>query len=174
MRNLLIAAILTTFSLAALADCTEAYQKASKRRNQRNLIVVGVVAGTAGAAAIGGGAIIVPTFFFVGSVSALGVASGFEPGGMFSNNNFNKILTDFKTLQEGADQKHLSKIIADGLDEAGLDASNEEKISHARRILLDGFNSSTFCPVVKIKKNGDEKRAVFNRRALVKYLAENL
>jgi hypothetical protein len=173
MKKILVSCMLMAFATASFADCTRAYFKASAARNKRNLILVGTAT-----VASGGGAVILATGGVAGLLAAgytvgLATSAGFTQGGVFSNNQFKKILNDFRALKDNKGEKHLSKIIADGLEEAEMD-SNEETVARARNILLEGFNSMTFCPIVKIKRNGEEKRAVFNRLALVKHLAENI
>ena len=175
-KNILAVLAMTLTTITAFADCRDAYEHASKMRDIRNEIIVGVsIVGTAGGAFVTTG--VVESLLVMGySLSMMGAwpMTDFKRQGEgIYKNNFDKLLIAFSAAETGTENKHLNRIVEKSIKEADLEQSPELE-RQARTILADAFNDETFCPIIKVRKNGEEKRAVFNRSALIKFVAEKL
>ena len=169
MKKIILTMLIASFSLSSFADCTQAYRDAAHKRTKRNLIIAG-----SATVALGAGAVIVSTGAVAGLlVLGYSVGLGVTPSLQDAPNTFSKLNNDFSSLKVNRVEKHLDKLIISALENAGVDSS-EENMLKAQGLLLDGFKSFTFCPMVKMKKDGAEKRAVFNSSALKKYIRENI
>ena len=51
---------------------------------------------------------------------------------------------------------------------------SDQQASELKTVMVQAFENDVFCPVVKINRKGEEKRAAFTRRAVVKYLSNYL
>ncbi len=177
MKSILVAIILFSMGSSAFADCSNAYNRASHNRDIRNEIIVGVTWIGTGAAAVilSGGA--AASLFFVANQLTVGAAwpiTDFKrQGDGIYNNNFDKLLIAFAAAKSGLENKHLSRIIEKSINKADLEQSPELE-AKARAILTNGFEDETFCPVAKMRKDGSEKRSVFNKSALIEYVSLNL
>jgi hypothetical protein len=169
MKNTLATLLLVSSMSSAFADCTDAYESASRKRDTRNLIITAASLYGAGA-----GMLILPaasSAFGVSAIVSISVGRSLSPRNY--DNNFDKLLFAFSAARSGKDNSYLSKIIERSIKKAKLEM-DAETVLRAKEILVAGYENQTFCPVVKVKKNGDEKRAVFNKSALVDYLALGL
>lgn len=176
MKKLLIG-LLAISSVSGYGDCSEAYHRASHHRDIRNEIIIGVTwVGTGTATVIlSGGA--TASLLFVANQITVGAAwpiTDFKRQGEdIYNNNFDKLLIAFSGAKSGLENKHLNKILNKSIKKSGLEHSPELE-AEAKVILINGFENETFCPVVKMRKDGTEKRSVFNQSALVEYISLNL
>lgn len=166
--------IFSTIS-SVFADCRGSYKTASRKRDIRNEINVGVaVVGT------GAGAVLVPTAggaFLDGYTLSLTLGWRLtdlkRQGEEIYNNNFDKLLIAFSSARSGNDNKLLSKLLKNSIRKSGLNWTSETE-AKARDILIAGFDDETFCPVVRVKRNGDEKRTVYNQSAIIDYISLSL
>jgi hypothetical protein len=170
MKKLFIALSLTSlFSIQAFADCSAAYRKASHRRDIRNIALV--VAGSF--------AVATPAIFIPGTVAVIGVLGyhvgllGIAPSVQDWNNNFEEIQYAVRAAKTGSSSKYLTHITEKAAKEAGLEY-NPELEGRVAALLLDGYESEEFCPVVKIGKYGIEKRAAFTQSAIINHLASQI
>jgi hypothetical protein len=49
-----------------------------------------------------------------------------------------------------------------------------DQAAKATALIADGYTHETFCPVTKIRRNGTEKRAVFNQRSVIEFVAAKI
>lgn len=172
MKKLLLGLTLI-LSVNAFADCKRAYNKASDSRDTRNAIIVFSLT----AATVGAGAIVSTGAlgFYGGStlfISGPTFANQIEGDGVY-NNNIDKAHEALKSAVNSQPSKQLDKVIKNGIKRANLQYTSDLR-ARAIDLLADGYENEVFCPVVKIKSNGEEKRAVYNKRALSIYLSNNL
>lgn len=176
MKHLISILFLCTLSMEALADCRDAYERASRMRDIRN----GVIAVGTGAAAM----VVAPTLFptatiiFVGKYTLTVMGTTSVPalqmmGANIYKNNFDKLLLAFEAAKRNANNKHLNKIINKAIEKSGLEATPELE-EKARELIAEGFEDETFYPVIGVRRNGSEKQSVFHRSAIVDYLSVNL
>lgn len=172
---LLSAFLLISLINHSLADCREAYEKASHIRDIRNEAIVGVVIVGSGAGAflIPAGASIFSASYFLFIAGAWPLTDYKRQGLELYSNKFDKILEAFDAAKAGKENKYLSKIIKRSIEEYGAEQT-EMSAAHARQILVEGFANESFCPVIKTHRDGSVKRAVYNRHALIKFIAERL
>ena len=177
MKKLLATVLALTMSSSAFADCHEAYQQASKRRDIRNEIIVGVAY-----VATGAGALILSTGTAAGLlifgnelvlVTAWPATDFKRQGDTLYMNNFDRELAAFEGATRGESNRSLEKIIRKTERKMKTEFTPVQ-IAHAEALLASGYESELFCPVTKTRANGTKKRAVFSRGALVDYLAQNL
>jgi hypothetical protein len=176
MKSLLCLLLVSTFSLTAWGDCTEAYQKASKRRDIRNE----VIAVAAGAAALGVAPTLFPTatIYFVGkyTLTVLGVVTVTEikkQGVKIYKNNFDQLLGAFEAARDEEKNFYLRRLIKGSIKRAGLQTLPDIEL-RAQELIAEGFKSDAFCPVVGVDRKGREKKSVFRKSAVLDYVAVNL
>jgi hypothetical protein len=169
MKKLLVGlVILSTISSALSQDCMKAYnQKASDRMNLHiGLYATAVVGGAVVSIATPAGWVFLVTFggASIGSIAygdaeipnqfdGIGQALDQSKNGLLNQKAFQKISGKIKHQA----YKDYKVVLTDDQISASLNMAN---------------NAQAICPLVKIKKNGLEKRAVFNQRALVKYVSD--
>lgn len=160
-------ALISTISSAFSQDCIQAYnKKANDRMNLHiGLYAAAIVGGAAVSIATPAGWVFIPTF---GGASIGTLVHGDAE----IQNQFDRIGQALEQSKNGdlngkAFQKIAAKIKHQAFEDYMIVLSDSE-ISAS----LNFANSTqAICPLVKIKKNGKEKRAVFNQKALVKYIS---
>ena len=177
MKKVIVAILALTMSSSAFADCQDAYRQASKRRDIRNEVIVGVAY-----VATGAGALVLSTgtaagLLLLGNelilVGAWPTTDFKRQGDKLYMNNFDRELAVFDGATRGESNRSLEKILRKTERKMKTELTLAQ-IVHAEELLASGFESELFCPVTKTRANGTKKRAVFNRGALVDYLAQNL
>lgn len=176
MRLFLGFFLLLTFSFASWADCTEAYQKASKRRDIRNE----VIAVAAGAVALGVAPTLFPTatIYFVGkyTLTVLGVVTVTEikrQGVKIYKNNFDQLLGAFEAARDEEKNLYLTRLVKGSIKRAGLERLPDIEL-RARELVAQGFSDETFCPIIGHDRKGREKRSVFRKSAVMDFVSLKL
>jgi|APGre2960657468_1045069.scaffolds.fasta_scaffold48614_2 hypothetical protein len=174
MMKKIILSLMLLSTVSAFADCTTQYEKAAKNRNIRNSIIIG----TASAA------LMTPFSFTILATAAipsnLSVAAYFAGIITITNSvplqlktNFDKVISAVDAAKSEKDDKSLSKILRMVSRESDVEISDQQA-SELKTVMVQAFENDVFCPVVKINRKGEEKRAAFTRRAVVKYLSNYL
>jgi hypothetical protein len=170
MNKLLVGIVLlSTISSAFSQDCMKAYnKKASDRMNLHiGLYATAFVGGAAVSLAMPAGWVFIATF---GGASIGSLAHGDAE----ISNQFDGIRQALDQSKNGRlNRKAFQKISGKIKHQAYKDYKvvlTDDQISASLNM---ANNAQTICPLVKIKKNGQEKRAVFNQRALVKYVSDH-
>jgi hypothetical protein len=173
MRKLILSLMLLT-TVSAFADCTSEYERAAKNRNTRNSIIVV----TASAALMG------PFSYTILATAAipshLSVAAYFA-GIMTATNsmpldlktNFDRVVSAVDAAKSGQENKSLSKILRMVSKESDVEI-NDEQANALKTVMVEAFENDVFCPVVGFNRKGEEKRAAFSRKAVVKFLSNYL
>jgi hypothetical protein len=162
MKKLLCSLLVFGTVSSAFAGCIWEYEHKGLNRDLRNSLLV-ITAGSIGAAAL-------PVPLAVITVVGINI----YPYELSHRDN------KFEKLGKVLTQAYLSKLSGEELldfhqdtrefinEKYKFDISLDETVA----LLNEANKSEVICPVVKIKKNGIEKRAVFNRKTLIRYIGE--
>jgi hypothetical protein len=177
MKKAILLLALSLFSVQSFANCKSAYLKASHNRDIRNeVIAITAVIGTAAGAVVASTGIVAGLFAAGYSVSLFHFVPTTDRkrrGYREYANNFDKITLSVEAAKEGVENRHLNKIVNKAIKKAGLEKT-DQLVLQAKEVLVDNFENETYCPLVRVKKNGKEKRAVFTRKAIIKNLSESI
>jgi hypothetical protein len=173
MKKIILSLMLLT-TVTAFADCTKEYERAAKNRNNRNSIIIG----TASAA------LMAPFSYTILATAAipsqLSVAAYFAGIITVTNTtplnlktNFDRVVSAVDAARNNEEDKSLTKILKMVSKKSEVEI-NENQAIILKDVLVQAFEQDVFCPVVGFNRKGEEKRAAFTRKAVVKYLSNYL
>jgi hypothetical protein len=173
MRKIILSLMLLT-TVSAFADCTSEYERAAKNRNIRNSVIIG----TASAA------LMAPFSYTILATAA--IPSHLSVAGYFAGiitvtnttplnlkTNFDKVVSAVNAAKNDEEDKSLSKILKMVSKKSEVQI-NDVQASVLKDVMVQAFEQDVFCPVVSHNRKGEEKRAAFTRKAVVKYLSNYL
>ncbi len=164
MKKIITAILLSTFMTASYAqNCSEAYEVKSAKREG---LKMGVVA-TVGVASFFTGTV---PLFLVGSSVALGSKAAITHGEL--RNQFsilNDVLTaaHFGELENPKFLRLAQKIQTETQEKYNISLNNQS----IAQLINEADRSMNICPLIRVKKNGDEVRGVMNKKGFIEYIA---
>lgn len=164
MKNFIALLLILSITSSAFAnDCMEAYGKKADQRHKVILALYGGVLVT------GAGLLIAGT----GGGGAVFLAATFAmPALPLENNVYHKLSWALNAAKENRLESQAFQDLAGRIQHQAYKSHEILIEDYAIADLLnDASETQTICPLVKIKKDGSEKRAVFSRSALIKYIA---
>lgn len=173
MKKIILGLMLLT-TVTAFADCTKEFERAAKNRNIRNSVIIG----TASVALMGPfsytilATAAIPSHLSVAAYFA-GIITVTNTTPLNLDTNFDKVVSAVNAAKNDKDDKSLTKILKMVSRKSEVEI-NENQALILKDVMVQAFEHDVFCPVVGYNRKGEEKRAAFTRKAVVKYLSNYL
>lgn len=164
MKKIMGALLLTTFMSAAYAQsCSDAYEMKSAKRSA---LKMGVVA-SVGVASFATGTV---PLFLIGSSVLLGTEAVINKG---------EIRNQFSDLERAITSAHFGDLenaqflrIANKIQEESEEKFNLSlDLRAVAELINEADRSMNICPLIRVKKNGNEVRGVMNKKGFIEYVA---
>ncbi len=164
MKKFIAALLLTaSVSTAFAQNCSEAYEI---KGNKREALKMGIVA-TAGVASFATGTV---PLFLIGATAGLGTNALVNKGAI--KNQFTMINSALYASHYGLlDDKDFQKVAAKIRNRTEEDFNLVLDDSTISKLISEADRSMNICPLIKVKKNGEEKRGTLSLSGFVDYIS---